>query len=196
MSATKTKQYHEPFIPTSLGTSAASPAPRSEELLERIALRLDRIETRMVLLDPIIEQLPALFAMGVDTFDDLAALSAERGYDIDGMLKAAFELVPRIYNLLSSPEFYSLMDSGMLSPTTLNVLGRFAEALNTANKAPGGEGGFLYMMRSTRDKRVRRALHFAMQVMGEFGARLDVDVPTALNDSKTPKTLSAPRNRS
>jgi hypothetical protein len=193
MSISVTKHNQKSLVSTPPSKSVTSPALRSQELLEHISQRLDRIEARMAQLDPIIEQLPGLFAMGVDTFDDFAAMSAKRGYELDYFLKTAFELVPRIQDVLSSPEFISLMDSGMLSPNTLSVLSRAADAINSA-KNVSGEAGLFNVMRSTRDKGVRRALHFAMQVLREFGARLDA--PPELSEPEAPKSLPSSISRS
>lgn len=184
------------------------PRPRRElELLETIAGRLERLEARLDALAPLADaashlgQLPAMVATMTDTIDEQIRDLQDRGIDVDERLRGLLalteqltrpETVRAIGRLLEVvPRLDVLIESPLLEPETLAVLGKLSAALATTRAEAAGEAGLFRAWRATRKPEVRRALDFALRLTHHFGASLAA--PTAIAPPPAPAELPAPR---
>jgi len=196
------------------------PVERSElALLERIALRMDRIERQLDALAPfadLAQQVPNLVATAVDVIDNKICDSQNGGFDLDARIAAAGELVSRltdpstmrgIARLLDLlPRVEPLFESGILAPETVEVISKVGQALAQTRSEKSGEAGLFGAWRATRKPEVRRALDFTLRMATHFGASLDeprrlpsgevealgVHAPIGIGQHPTPKAQTPP----
>lgn len=150
-------------------TSTPSSPPR-DEVLSKILERLDGIEGRLARLDDMAAEAPKAIATAVDTFDETARRLAESGVDVDKLVTNTVAAATRLGALLESKEFAALMDSGVLDPETLAVVGRAGEALHAARQEPAGEAGLFGVIGALGDRDVRRTVDFVLRVARRFGS--------------------------
>lgn len=127
---------------------------------------LDRLGTVATLA----EQLPGLVAMGVDVLDELYAAVQQQGVDLETTVRRGLVALRDFMQLLQSPEFHALMESGVLDPQTLSVLGHAASAIVSSRQAapvsPLGAASALFR------KDVQQSLGFVISFAERFGDRL------------------------
>ena len=140
--------------------------------LERLLGRTDDIDR----LAELAEQAPDLIATAVDLFDDEYARAAERGYDPEQALRRAFGALGRLGELFQSDEFQALLDSGVLDPEALKVVGSLGSALvETHAEAARDETpkqGLFGLLGALRDPDVQRSIGFLTSVAKKFGQNL------------------------
>jgi hypothetical protein len=143
--------------------------PRTVAVLSRLIERLDTLEP---LLD-IAEQAPATAAMVVDIVDDAYRQAKAAGVDLDTVLHKGAETAARLGAVVCSAEFDAVMDSGVLEPKTLRVIGSAGQALATSQQATPKPVGLLGALGALRDPEVRKALGFAVTFAKQFGRALE-----------------------
>jgi len=101
------------------------------------------------------------------------AQALESGFDAGAFGQNLGDATSRLFRLLQDEAFEKLMVSGMLDAKTLDVVGRAARALaDTHQTCDHAEVGPWGMMKSTKDRRIRRALGFAVRFGKRFGELL------------------------
>ncbi|MCB9507505.1 MAG: DUF1641 domain-containing protein [Myxococcales bacterium] len=132
---------------------------------------------------PDAQQLPGMFAIGVDVFDRWARTLADSGNSIEQVLRNTVLALARLGSLLESREFTSLMNSGVLEPRAVAVVGRAGGALTRANTDGAERIGLFSLMKELRDPGVRAGLAFGLNVLRAFG--------TEMTRNETDKTTHA-----
>jgi uncharacterized protein YjgD (DUF1641 family) len=89
------------------------------------------------------------------------------------LAKNATHASEKAIRLLQSSEFSSMIDSGMLEPGTLALVGQMGRAMAETRSAQNGQLGLFGMLGAMRDPQVQRTLDFAMRFAKELGRQLD-----------------------
>lgn len=153
-----------------------------DERGRRIAKLLERV-TEPKFLDAVeymveaVEESPGLFAMVVDIFDEQVGRAAARGADITQMTRSAVEGAVKLGEFVLSDEFKTLLDSGMLDPGAIRVIGRAGRALADVSEDDVGTPGLLGLFSRSRKTNVRRSLNFGLRFSNRFGELLESGDP-------------------
>jgi len=122
------------------------------------------------------ESAPDAIATVVDILDHEYMRAAEAGYDPEQTLRQAIGALGRLGELFRSDEFEALLESGVLDPQALRVVGGLGSALVESQKeAQRGETpshGLFGLFGALRDPDVQHALGFLTSVAKKFGRNL------------------------
>jgi uncharacterized protein YjgD (DUF1641 family) len=118
------------------------------------------------------EQLPGLLAMTGDVIDDAYRSATNAGIDLENMVKQGGIAAQRLSDLMRSAEFTALMNSGMLDPKAVRLLGSAATALVTSQEKHPQQIGPLGLLGALRDPDIQKALGFFMAFAKEFGKHI------------------------
>lgn len=117
---------HSPTVPLPTnGAYVEATLPASAEttlLLHRLLDKVDRIESRMMALDPLLDQAPGLVSMATDTIDNLIADAKHTGIDPDLRIRQTLALLEQ----LTQPAVMHALT------TLVNNLGMIENLLNEA----------------------------------------------------------------
>ncbi|MCB0065078.1 MAG: DUF1641 domain-containing protein [Caldilineaceae bacterium] len=130
---------------------------------------VEQVEGLLALAD----QVPGFLAMTGDVVDDAFRSATNAGVDIEMMIKQGGVAVQRFSNLMSSPEFTALMDSGMLDPKAVKLLGEAATALVESQQQHPQKIGPVGLLGALRDPDIQKALGFFMTFAKAFGQRIE-----------------------
>jgi hypothetical protein len=146
--------------------------PTTAAALERVLGRADEIER----LTALAEQAPEALATAVDAFDAEMARLVERGHDPEQAIRQAVAAIGRLGELFRTDEFEALLDSGVLDPETLQVVGNLGSALvesqKEAERGATPRRGFFGLLGALRDPDVQRAIGFLTGFARRFGRQL------------------------
>jgi hypothetical protein len=154
-------------------TASPPSGATTDELLRRVLERLDQMDARMTAFEGLAQSVPGTLAMGVDTFDELARTLQDRGTSIGQIAGNAALALSRLGTLLESREFVTLMNSGVLDPNAVAVVGRAGSALTHATTEGAERIGVFALLRELNDPGVRNGIAFGLNVLRAFGAGLD-----------------------
>lgn len=147
--------------------------PATAAALERVLDRSDQLEQ----LSDLAENAPDAIATVVDILDAEYAAAAAEGYDPERTLRQAFGGLSRLGTLFQTDEFEALLDSGVLDPEALQVVGGLGSALvDTQKEARRGDTpsqGIFGLLGALRDPDVQRAVGFITTFARKFGRNLD-----------------------
>lgn len=132
-------------------------APRTVEVLTQLMDRMDDLE-QLVALG---EQAPGFVAMMVDTFDSLHRRAVEAGHSPERLARRSLAATT------------SLLESGVLDPEAIEIVGKAGDALvdcRCQDETP--EVGLFGLLRAMRDPDTRRALGFLTEFGKRFGQEL------------------------
>lgn len=155
-------------------------AERGVQLEERLGTALQlaerltapaTVEKLNALLD-FSDQLPGLMAMGVDVLDEGYKQAAAQGLDLGTLSTQGISVLKRLSEVLSTQEFEALMESGVLSPKALEIIGQMGVALTASQAEKPKPVGAFGMLRALNDPDRQRALGFLMQFTKKFGEQL------------------------
>ena len=145
-------------------------APRTVEVLSQLMERKDDLE-QLVALG---EQAPGFMAMMVDMFDDVYRQTEEAGYDLHKVIHEGPEAFIRINEFAASESFKKLLDSGVLDPEAIDIVGKVGDALvDCSCQDDMPEVGLFGLLRAIRDPDTRRALGFLTEFGRRFGQELN-----------------------
>ncbi len=145
--------------------------------LEQLAEHGDKLQKLVALADAI----PDTVATTVDVFDDLVARSQEKGIDFVEFGHHMSTAANRFAHFVQGPEFEAVLDSGILEPETLRIVGHAGDALAEAcDEEEYEKMGFFGLLRVMRDDDVRRAIGFAAAFARRFGSEFDDNAPRRL----------------
>jgi hypothetical protein len=144
--------------------------PRLLELAEQVT-RPERLTSLIAALQAA-EQAPALIATAVDMIDGAMQRWTDRGHNPLDMFKNVAETVELLSRTLESPEFKSLMSSGVLDPASIQVVARAARALVDASANASPSGGIFSTVFALRDPHLQRAVGFGLSFGRRFGQLL------------------------
>lgn len=140
--------------------------PDSIAALESLVAHLPTLQQAIDLF----ETMPDVIAATTDAADELVAQAMRQGIDPSALLRNGVMVIMRLGRLVDSPEFAALLDSGMLEPRAVGVLGRAATALADARPDGGEAIGLFALLRALRDPDVQSTVRFGLSVARGFGA--------------------------
>lgn len=103
-------------------------------------------------------QAPGMLAMAMDSIDDLFAMAKRDGFDIEDLGRNSINALK------------TLIDSGMLDPKPLAILGQVAASLQESTPQRIGPMG---LMKALSDPEVQLALGFFVSVAKQLGKHLN-----------------------
>jgi uncharacterized protein YjgD (DUF1641 family) len=170
------------------GTDSLTPLARIEHRLAHLDDVVQRLEQTM-------RSLPVAMAAAVDTVDDVVDGLRDRGIDVDTRLGAVLEVVERLTRpdalsaiaaLLERVDtLRSLMESGMLDPATVRMVGQLGRALAVVDAGPAERVGAFGALRAMSNANVQRSMGFALALARTFGAELS-GATNAIEGGRTP----------
>jgi hypothetical protein len=122
-------------------------------------------------LDALARQAPGFAAMTVDMLDELYAAVGHQGVNLEETARQGLVAFRNFVALLQSSEVRALIDSGVLDPKTLQVMGAAANALVCTQREPR-RAGPLTLLRALFDRNIQRSLGFALGFAERFGQNL------------------------
>lgn len=143
-------------------------APEVVRTLELLLTRLAAIEAATAAM----AQAPAMVGALVDTIDHTVGRLAEQGIDVDARLRALVRAAERLTREDTLTAVGALLDSGLLGPEAVAVLGKVGAAVAVAGAAPPDRVGAFGLMRALRDPDVQRAAGFLIQIARQLGRQL------------------------
>lgn len=147
---------------------------------------LTQLSARLPDLARVAEDGPKMVAFAVDAFDALAARAAREGLEPDAVLKSLLTLGVRVTEVLDSPQFKALLDSDVLAPETLEIVGRAGRALTEQSSEACRRTGLIGTLRAAGDPDVQRTLDFALGFARKFGSQMDCAQPERQLPTPTP----------
>lgn len=141
---------------------------RSVRLLERLLDQAPQLEQAM----EVLEHLPGLVATVTDIIDDRVNAVNRKGLDVHDLLKAGFEAMTEAVHVFRSDEMRALINSGVLAPQSVDIVGRAGQAMAEVRAQPSGEAGFGALFGALGDSNIRRSLDFGLRFARRFGELL------------------------
>ena len=146
--------------------------PETAQALSAVMDRADHLEDLMQLVD----RAPDAIATVVDMLDAEVAKAYARGHSPEETLRQTVGALGRLGELFRTDEFEALLDSGVLDPEALNVVGSLGAALvDTQKEATRGDTpkrGIFGLLGALRDPDVQHAIGFLTQFAKKFGQNL------------------------
>lgn len=168
---------------TVMGQPAASLEPASAgATLQIVEERTREIAEAVKALRPLIglaQQAPPFVAIVMDSFDDAMRTARGNGIDIERGLLNGAEAALRFGAAMDAEkvrDLDALLQSGVLAPGALRVIGELGRALTETAAAPPAPAGALALLKALRHPDVQRALGFLVTFAERFGRRLH-DMP-------------------
>jgi uncharacterized protein YjgD (DUF1641 family) len=168
-------------------TETAVTSGTPEAILENasVAAMLQTVEERTRALAEVTDALrplvtlaphaPALVAILMDSFDEAMRFAQDKGIDVErGVLNGA-EAALRFGATMDADkvrELEALLNSGVLAPGTLRVIGELGGALTDTAASPPATLGFVGLLKALGQPDVQRALGFLVTFAERFGRRL------------------------
>ena len=128
-----------------------------------------KINTALELAD----QGPGIMAMLVDIVDDAYIQAIRQGFNPEQFVRQGVLVTSRMADLLESGEINALLESGVIDPKAVEVVGSAAQALVTSRAVPAPKVGLFGMLKAMRDPDMQRALGFLTVFGKNFGGNLD-----------------------
>ncbi len=138
--------------------------PRTLAALEGLLANLPWIEQ-------LAQQGPGMVAMAVDVADETYSAIQGQGVDLEDTVKTGLVAFRNFVQLLRSAEVQALLDSGVLDPATLRVIGNAASALVAARQSTE-RAGPVQLVGSIFDREVQDSLGFLLSFARNFGKGL------------------------
>lgn len=130
---------------------------------------VEKINTAIELAD----QGPGIMAMMVDIIDDVYIQAIRQGFNPEQFVRQGVVVTSRMAELLESGEINALLQSGVIDPKAVDVVGTAAKALVTSRAEPAPKMGIFGMLKAMRDPDLQRALGFLTVFGKNFGENLD-----------------------
>lgn len=121
----------------------------------------------------LVDQGPKLVAATVDSIDGVLGRLNERGVDVQAMSESVAVALSKLGEVLNSPQYTALMNSGVLDPSTLDMVGKAGSALVRARMEACVEKGMFGALQATSDRDVQRSIGFAIKFAQSFGQELN-----------------------
>lgn len=146
--------------------------PKTAQALGELAGRSEQIAELAKLAD----HAPRAIATVIDIIDAEYARAADAGFDPERALRDAASALGKLSEVFRTNEFRALLDSGVLDPEALQVIGGLGTALVESQKeATRGETpkrGMFGLLGALRDPDVQHAVGFLTSFAKRFGRQL------------------------
>lgn len=160
--------------PASTSTADLAPTVTLQAIEERTRAIAEVAEGLRPLL-ALARQAPALVAIAMDSFDEAVRTAHDNGIDVErGVLNGA-EAALRFGATMDAEkvrELDALLNSGVLAPGTLRIIGELGRALTDTAAAPARTAGIVGLLKALGQPDVQRALGFFVTFAERFGRRL------------------------
>jgi hypothetical protein len=123
-----------------------------------------------------LEDVPGLVAMAVDMFDEFVGRQIEAGRDVTSAVRHAIHGTVRLGQFVMSDEFNTLMDSGMLDPNAVRLIGRVGRALSDISQESVRGAGVIRLVGASRTKDFRKSVGFGIRFAERFGQLLQTQI--------------------
>ena len=140
--------------------------------MNTLSLLLSKIDNLKSLLQDL-ESLPNMVAIIVDSFDEMYKNSAQKGIDIESLVRQASDTVLSLNDLLKSDELKALMNSGVLNPKTVSMVGQAGCALADCKDDQPKRLGIMGLLKAIGNHDLQRAVGFLVRFGKRFGQLLD-----------------------
>jgi hypothetical protein len=161
-------------VPASTSTADLAPTTTTQVIEERTRAIADVAEGLRPLI-ALAQQAPALVAIAMDSFDEAVRTASDKGIDVErGVLNGA-EAALRFGAAMDAEkvrELDALLNSGVLAPGTLRIIGELGRALTETAAASPAPAGVIGLLKALAHPDVQRALGFPVTFAGRFGRRL------------------------
>lgn len=164
--------------------SSVSPAESENDAIAALEARMARIESVVLRMGEVIEQLPALTAMAGDVADEEVARLAARGVDVDARIRQALHLTEQITRPEALTAFERLTEQAVRAEDTvgmmLDIADDFAERVGreTGHSVNDRVGPLLDMALRVSEPgtlaNLQRLLDLASVAEGNLGMVLDI----------------------
>ncbi len=161
----------EARIKTGLTLVEKLTTPESMEVLSKLVDHMDALDNAVGLLD----QAPGMVAMGVDIADEYARTASASGLDIDRFTTQGLQALVKFSTLVASDGFDAVIESGILDPDAVRVIGDMGYTLAQCRKDPPQRVGLFGLIRLMNDDDAQVALGFLSNFAKRFGARVCED---------------------
>ena len=138
----------------------------------KIISALETLAQRTPELAKLVDDGPKLIAAAFDSLDGVMKGFTDRGVDVQAMSENIAAALSKLSELLNSPQYLALMNSGVLDPSTLDMVGKAGSALVHARMEACVETGMFGALRATSDRDIQRAIGFAIKFAHAFGREL------------------------
>lgn len=119
------------------------------------------------------ENSAGLVSIGVDSVDGIMRNAIARGIDPQVTIAKVIEMGSKLSELLNSPEMTNVMNSGIMDPKTIKIVGAAAEALVETNNQPTKKvGGIFALMKVMKEENMQKTLGFLTTFGKEFGKKM------------------------
>ena len=165
--------------------------PEVLETLHMIVERNDSLRQAVEMVD----QMPGTVATVVDTFDELVMEASEHGIDVVQVTQGMAEAAEELAQFIQGHEFQHLMESGVLDPEAVRVIGKIAGSMAEASSEEAETSGFFDLFRAMRRSNVKRAVNFMLRIGEHFGEALgeeDFEPDRARLPNGEPKSSALP----
>lgn len=165
-----------------LGEPASLEPASAGATLQIVEERTREIAEVVKALRPLIglaQQAPPLVAIVMDSFDDAMRTARSNGIDIERGLLNGAEAALRFGATMDAEkvrDLDALLQSGVLAPGPLRIIGELGRALTETAAAPPAPAGALTLLKALGHPDVQRALGFLVTFAERFGRRLH-DMP-------------------
>ena len=159
----------EERLRAALAITAKLTAPDTLAVLDKLAARAPELAQTIEMLD----QAPGMVSMAIDSVDELYRESASAGVDFDLLLRQGTNSLVKFSTLVGSDEFDSVLNSGILDPESVAIVGSIGSALADCQADPPRAIGITGLLRAMRDPDVQQALGFLVSFGRRFGANLN-----------------------
>ncbi len=146
--------------------------PEVLEVVDMLAERADLAQKAIHAAD----RAPAMIAMVVDIFDETVARAAAEGVSVEALVQRSLEAGRRFATFVQGAQFGALLDSGVLDPYAIEIIGRAGKALADVAQLPPARTSLFGMVRGAGDGDVKRSLNFLLRVAKRFGQLLRVQL--------------------
>lgn len=162
------------------GSPGEQPATMS---LETLHARVESMAQVIDALRPVVglvQQAPAFIAMAGDSVDELVRTASDHGVDVERGAINGVSAALRFGATMDAQKvdaLESLLNSGVLDPAALRIVGELGKALAAAAGGPSPSLGPMGLWKALSQPDVQRALGFMMAVAQHFGSRLGASTP-------------------
>jgi len=166
---------------SALATDRSTPPADGSTIASSLQALNDRMTAMAEVIDtlrPLIAlaaQAPALAAMVGDSFDDVMKQTIDSGVDVErGVLNGAAAALRfgAVMDEDTVGDLETLLQSGLLDPAVLRVIGELGRSLAETAAAPPPAVGPLRLVKALADPDLQRALGFLVTLAERFGRRL------------------------
>ena len=159
----------------SIADPDTAPAGAALQMLEERTRAIAEVTDGLRPLIALARQAPALVAVLTDSFDEAIRTATAHGIDVERGLLNGAEAALRFGATMDAEkvrELDALLQSGVIAPGTLRIVGELGRALTETAAAPPATPGLFGLLKALGQPDVQRALGFLVTFAERFGRRL------------------------